>query len=62
MNWFAEKPGKTNGKNHGPIGIKRWIPNICKSFEILIKFQVGFNHNGGMEKVMWEKIMEILCI
>ena len=66
-NWFAEKPGNNQWENPWTqIGINDdGVPkDIVKSFEIANKnapnVKLVYNHNGGMEKVMWEKIMETI--
>ena len=66
-NWFAEKPGNNQWENPWTqIGINDdgFPKYIVKSFEIANKnapnVKLVYNHNGGMEKVMWEKIMETI--
>ena len=65
--WFAEKPGNNQWENPWTqIGINDdgFPKYIVKSFEIANKnapnVKLVYNHNGGMEKVMWEKIMETI--
>ena len=66
-NWFAEKLGNNQWENPWTqIGINDdgFPKYIVKSFEIANKnapnVKLVYNHNGGMEKVMWEKIMETI--
>ena len=66
-NWFAEKPGIDKWENPWTqIGINDdgFPKYIVKAFEIANKYttdiKLVYNHNGGMEKVMWEKIMETI--
>ena len=66
-NWFAEKPGNNQWENPWTqIGINDdgFPKYIVKSFEIANEnapnVKLVYNHNGGMEKVMWEKIMETI--
>ena len=65
--WFAEKPGVDKWENPWTqIGINEdgFPKYIVKAFEIANKhatnIKLVYNHNGGMEKVMWEKIMETI--
>jgi GH35 family endo-1,4-beta-xylanase len=65
--WFAEKPGDDKWENPWTqIGINEdgFPKYIVKAFEIANKhatnIKLVYNHNGGMEKVMWEKIMETI--
>ncbi len=65
--WFAEKPGTDKWENPWTqIGINDdgFPKYIVKAFEIANKnatnIKLVYNHNGGMEKVMWEKIMETI--
>ena len=65
--WFAEKPGFDKWENPWTqIGINEdgFPKYIVKAFEIANKhatnIKLVYNHNGGMEKVMWEKIMETI--
>ena len=66
-NWFAAKPGNNQWENPWTqIGINDdgFPKYIVKSFEIANEnapnVKLVYNHNGGMEKVMWEKIMETI--
>jgi GH35 family endo-1,4-beta-xylanase len=65
--WFAEKPGNDKWENPWTqIGINDdgFPKYIVRAFEIANKYATNiklvYNHNGGMEKVMWEKIMETI--
>ena len=65
--WFAEKPGTDKWENPWTqIGINDdgFPKYIVRAFEIANKhatnIKLVYNHNGGMEKVMWEKIMETI--
>ena len=66
--WFAEKPGNTKWENPWTqIGINEdgYPKYIVRAFEIANKHapnvKLVFNHNGGMEKVMWEKVIETIA-
>ena len=65
--WFKEKPGNNKWENPWTqIGINDdgFPKYIVRSFEIAKEYapniKLVYNHNGGMEKVMWEKIMETI--
>ena len=65
--WFAEKPGNNKWENPWTqIGINEdgFPKYIVRAFEIANKYATNiklvYNHNGGMEKIMWEKIMETI--
>ena len=65
--WFAEKPGVDKWENPWTqIGINEdgFPKYIVKAFEIANKhatnIKLVYNHNKGMEKLMWEKIMETI--
>ena len=66
--WFAEKPGNTKWENPWTqIGINEdgYPKYIVRAFEIANKHapnvKLVYNHNGGMEKVMWEKVIETIA-
>ena len=65
--WFSEKPGTDKWENPWTqIGLnKDSIPKyIVKAFQIANQhannIKLVYNHNGGMEKIMWKKIMETI--
>jgi GH35 family endo-1,4-beta-xylanase len=65
--WFKEKPGNNKWENPWTqIGINDdgFPKYIVRSFEIAKEYapniKLVYNHNGGMEKIMWEKIMETI--
>lgn len=63
--WFREKPGDDKWENPwtqigiNSDGFPKYIP---RAFEIANEhapnIKLVYNHNGGMEKAMWEKVME----
>ena len=65
--WFKEKPGNNKWENPWTqIGINDdGVPKyIVRSFEIAKEYapniKLVYNHNGGMGKVMLDKIMETI--
>jgi GH35 family endo-1,4-beta-xylanase len=66
-NWFSEKPGDSSWENPWTqIGFnKDGIPlYIIKAFEIANRYapnvKLVYNHNGGMEKPMWLKVVDTI--
>ena len=66
-NWFSEKPGDSSWENPWTqIGLNDdGIPlYIIKAFEIANKYapnvKLVYNHNGGMEKPMWLKVIKTI--
>jgi len=65
--WFAEKPGDNSWENPWTqIGLNEdgFPIYIIRAFEIANKYapniRLVYNHNGGMEKVMWFKVLETI--
>ena len=65
--WFSEKPGDSSWENPWTqIGINSdgFPIYIIKAFQIAQKYapnvKLVYNHNGGMERKMWEKVLETI--
>lgn len=65
--WFSNKPGDSSWENPWTqIGLNSdgYPIYIIKAFEIAKKYapnvKLVYNHNGGMERKMWEKVLETI--
>ncbi len=65
--WFSEKPGDSSWENPWTqIGLNPdgYPIYIVRAFEIAQKYapnvKLVYNHNGGMERLMWKKVLETI--
>ena len=65
--WFSEKPGDSSWENPWTqIGLNSdgYPIYIVRAFEIAQKYapnvKLVYNHNGGMERLMWKKVLETI--
>ncbi len=65
--WFSEKPGDSSWENPWTqIGLNSdgYPIYIVKAFEIAQKYapnvKLVYNHNGGMERKMWQKVLSTI--
>jgi len=65
--WFSEKPGDSSWENPWTqIGLNSdgYPIYIIRAFEIAQKYapnvKLVYNHNGGMERLMWKKVLETI--
>ena len=65
--WFSEKPGDSSWENPWTqIGLNAdgFPIYIVRAFEIAQKYapnvKLVYNHNGGMERLMWEKVLKTI--